>query len=80
MLTSKNKVVQASFSKPYIHGLTKKTAYVNANVVIKPSGEFRIDVISGHDTMGSGHFNNLPKMTATLRMKEEILDFLNSQL
>lgn len=80
MLTSKNKIVQASFSKPYIHGLTKKTAYVNANVLIKPSGEFRIDVISGHDTMGSGHSNNLPKMMATLRMKEEILEFLNSNV
>jgi hypothetical protein len=54
MLTRPNKLVEASFRKPYTHGLTKKTAYVNANVVIKPSGEFRIDVISAHDTMGSG--------------------------
>ena len=80
MLTRPNKLVEASFRKSYTHGLTKKTAYVNANVVIKPSGEFRIDVISAHDTMGSGAANKLPKMVATLRMKEEILEFIQQNV
>lgn len=80
MLTSQNKVKQESFSKSYTHGLTHKTAYVNANVLIKPSGEFRIDVISGHDTMGVGSLQNIPKMVATLRMKEDILEYLRLNL
>lgn len=80
MLASQSKVKQASFSKSYIHGLTNKTAYVNANVLIKPSGEFRIDVISGHDTMGVGSALNLPKMIATLRLKEDILEYLKLNL
>ena len=80
MLTNKNKLVEASFRKSYTHGITQRTAYVNANVVIQPSGQFCINVISAHDTMGNGAVCNLPKMIATLRMKEEILDFIKENV
>jgi hypothetical protein len=80
MSTSQSKITETSFSEPYIHGLTNKTAYVNAKVLIKPSGEFRVDIIHGHDTMGVGSALNLPKMIATLRLKEEILEYLKLNL
>lgn len=78
MSTSK---IEASFSKPYKHGLTRSTAYVTAFVSIDvPSQRFKIDVTSGHDTMGTGSNFNLPKMEATLRMKEEILEYIKQHI
>jgi len=78
MSTSK---IEARFSKPYKHGLTRSTAYVTAFVTIDvPNHRFKIDVTSGHDTMGSGSNFNLPKMEATLRLKEEVLEYIKQHL
>lgn len=73
--------IEANFSKPYKHGLTRSTAYVTAFVSIDaPNHRFKIDVTSGHDTMGTGSDFNIPKMEATLRMKEEILEYIKQHL
>jgi hypothetical protein len=77
---STNKI-EANFSKPYKHGLTRSTAYVTAFVSIDtPNHRFKVDITSGHDTLGSGSEFNLPKMEATLRMKEEILEFIKQHV
>jgi hypothetical protein len=78
---STNNIIEQSFKTPYLHGLYKTKAHVTGHVVINmDTREFRIDVTKGHDTMGYGSVENLPKMIATLDMKQEMINYLNENL
>ena len=70
-----------NFSTQYTHGLSGKPALVTSSVQLDAdSGIFNLDIVKGHDTMGRGNLLNLPKMRATLEMKLDIIDFLESEL
>jgi hypothetical protein len=73
--------VEKQFKKKYEHGISKRPAFVTANVSVNPNTmSFNVDIKSAHDVMGRGNFNNLPKMIATNAMKEDILDFIIEEL
>ena len=80
MLTSSN-TIEKSFRREYTHGLYKTKAYVSGRVVIdKDTGRFRVDMTKGHDVIGHGHADNLPKMVASIDMKEDMIDYLIKNL
>jgi len=39
-----------------------------------------VDMTKGHDVIGHGHADNLPKMVATIDMKEDMIDYLINNL
>jgi hypothetical protein len=74
-------VIDKEFKRKYEHGISKKPAFVTANVSIDTRAmSFNIDIKSAHDTVGKGTYQNLPKMIATNAMKDEILDFIIEEL
>lgn len=68
------------FQVNYNHGISGKQTFVNGSVSVDAdSGIFNVDITRGHDTMGRGNMLNLPKMRATLEMKQQILDYLEQE-